>query len=221
MRRIIGAVFVSLDGVMQAPGGPSEDPTGGFDHGGWVFGFFDELAGATIDAVFGRPFDLLLGRKTYEIFAAYWPYIDEGEDAGIARAFNGTNKYVLTRGGTALDWEKSHALSGIEAVAALKQGDGPDLVIQGSSTIYPPLLAAGLIDELVLMIFPATLGKGKRLFGAGTPAGAMKLIDHQVSPRGLIVARYVPDGAIPPSTFEMPEPSARERARQERMRREG
>lgn len=221
MRKLTGAVFLSLDGVMQAPGGPSEDPTGGFDHGGWVFGFFDELAGATIDELFGRPFDLLLGRKTYEIFAAYWPYMDEGEDAGIAHAFNGTGKYVLTRGGTALEWDKSHALPDIEAVAALKRTDGPDLVIQGSSTIYPPLLAAGLIDELVLMIFPAMLGRGKRLFGAGTPAGAMKMIEHKVSPKGLIVARYVPDGAIPPGGVAVPEPSAREIARQERMRREG
>jgi dihydrofolate reductase len=221
IRRLTGAAFVSLDGIMQGPGGPTEDPTGGFDQGGWVFGMFDDLVGATVGKLFDGPFDLLLGRKTYEIFAAYWPYITEGEDEGIAKAFNGTSKHVLTRGGTPMEWERSHALPDIEAVARLKQTDGPDLVIQGSSTIYPQLLTAGLIDELILMIFPITLGKGKRLFGDDTPASALKMTDHRVSPKGVVVAHFVPDGAVPTGSFAMPEPSAREVARQERMRREG
>jgi len=218
MRRIVGAVFLSLDGVMQAPGGPAEDPTGGFDQGGWLFQIGDEEIGETIGGLFAQPYDLLLGRRTYDIFAAYWPYV-EGPEAAMGEAFTRAGKHVLTRGDQPLDWANSHRLSGIDAVAALRQSDGPDLIIQGSGTIYPGLLAAGLIDRLTLMIFPVTLGRGKRLFGDGTPAGMLDLIDHKVTAKGTAIATYRPGGAIPTGA-PTPEPStsAREQERQRRMR---
>ncbi|HEX4693292.1 dihydrofolate reductase family protein [Sphingomonas sp.] len=217
MRRIIGAAFLTLDGVMQAPGGPSEDYTGGFDEGGWLFRFGDDGIFETIGSLFGGKYDLLLGRRTYDIFAAYWPYV-EGEGAEMGTAFTRANKYVLTRGQQPLDWENSHRLTGIDDVAALKAGDGPDLIIQGSSTIYPGLLAAGLIDRLTLMTFPVTLGSGKRLFGDGTPAGALTMVEHKVTPKGTVIATYQPGGAIPASgSFPEQSDSAREQERQRRM----
>lgn len=218
MRKLTGAAFVSLDGVMQAPGGPSEDYSNGFDEGGWLFRFGDEGIFDTIGSLFAGEYDLLLGRRTYDIFAAYWPYVD-GPEAEMGQAFTRAGKHVLTRGSQPLDWENSHRLTGIGEVAALKRSDGPDLVIQGSSTIYPGLLDAGLIDRLVLMTFPLTLGKGKRLFGDGTPAGALRMTDHKVTTRGTIIATYEPDGGIPATgPFPVPSTSAREQERQHRMR---
>lgn len=217
MRRIIGAAFVSLDGVIQAPGGPTEDYTGGFDQGGWLFRFGDEGIFETVGSLFAGEYDLLLGRRTYDIFASYWPYVD-GEAAEMGQAFTRAGKHVLTRGDQPLEWENSHRLTSIDAVAALKQGDGPDLVIQGSSTIYPGLLAAGLIDRLTLMIFPVTIGKGKRLFGEGTPASALRMVDHRVTAKGTIIATYEPGGTIPADgAFPQPSTSAREAERQRRM----
>jgi dihydrofolate reductase len=218
MRRIIGGVFLSLDGVMQAPGGPTEDYTGGFDEGGWLFRFGDEGIFDTIGSLFAGDYDLLLGRRTYDIFASYWPYV-EGQEAEMGKAFTRAGKHVLTRGDQPLEWENSHRLKGVEDVAALKQSDGPDLIIQGSSTIYPALLAAGLIDRLVLMTFPVTLGGGKRLFGEGTPASALKMIDHKVTSKGTVIATYEPDGAIPASgDFPEASTSTREAERQRKMR---
>ena len=147
MRRIVGGVFQSLDGVVQAPGNPTEDPTGGFAHGGWMPAVFDETVGRAVGDFFSGSYDLLLGRRTYDIFAAYWPYAS-GEGAAMGEAFNAAAKYVLTRGEQPLAWENSHRLRGIDEVAALKQGDGPKLLIQGSSTIYAALLGAGLLDQL-------------------------------------------------------------------------
>ncbi len=218
MRRIVGGVFLTLDGVIQGPGGPTEDPTGGFDEGGWVFKLWDEGVDDALGPLFSGEYDLLLGRRTYNIFAAYWPYV-EGEAAAMGEAFTAANKYVLTRGDPPLEWDNSHRLRSIADVAALRQGDGPDLIIQGSSTIYPGLLAAGLIDRLVLMTFPLTLGKGKRLFGDGTPTGMLKLVDHKVTPKGTVIATYEPGGALPPYPPEGPEPStsAREAERQRQM----
>lgn len=218
MRRIIGSAFISLDGVIQAPGGPTEDPSDGFDGGGWVFKVWDEGIEETLGALFTGPYHLLLGRRTYDIFAAYWPYV-EGPEAAMGEAFSAANKYVLTRGQPSLDWANSHRLAGIDAVAALKQEDGPDLIIQGSSTIYPGLLAAGLIDRLTLMTFPLTLGKGKRLFGEGTPAGLLRMVDHEVTAKGTVIATYEPGGALPPYPAEAPGPStsAREIERQRAM----
>jgi dihydrofolate reductase len=217
MRSITGAAFVSLDGVMQAPGGPTEDPTGGFGEGGWVFRVADEGVFETIGGLFAGDYDLLLGRRTYDIFAAYWPYVD-GENAAMGAAFTRAHKYVLTRGHAPLDWANSHRLDSLAAVAALKAGDGPPLIIQGSSTLYPGLLGAGLIDRLILMIYPITLGRGKRLFGDGTPAGGLRMVEHRVTAKGTMIATYVPSGAIPASgDYPTPSTSAREAERQRRM----
>lgn len=219
MRRIIGSVFQSLDGVMQAPGGPSEDWTGGFELGGWLWPLADEATDAAIGELLGRPYDLLLGRKTYEIFAAYWPYVDA--DNPIAKDFNACRKYVLTRGDDPLEWENSHRLADIEAVAELKNGDGPDLVIQGSSTLYPALLAAGLLDRLTTLTYPVVLGDGKRVFGPGTPPRTLEMVGHVVSAKGTVIAHYEPRGAVETGSFADIEPSEREQARQQRMKREG
>ncbi|MGJ3649419.1 dihydrofolate reductase family protein [Sphingomonas sp. GlSt437] len=217
MRKLTGAAFISLDGVIQAPGGPTEDYTGGFTEGGWLFRFSDPGIFETIGGLFAGEYDLLLGRRTYDIFAAYWPYV-EGEAVAMGEAFTRAGKHVLTRGDAPLDWANSHRLRKVEDVAALKASPGPDLIIQGSSTLYPPLLAAGLIDRLILMIFPVTIGHGKRLFGEGTPAAALQLTDHRVTDKGTIIATYAPGGAIP-ATGEFPTPStsAREADRQRRM----
>lgn len=216
MRRILGAAFLSLDGVMQAPGGPSEDPTGGFAHGGWLAQFDDEAVGQAIDGLFDRDYALLLGRRTYDIFAAYWPYAT-GESAPMGEAFTRAGKYVLTRGQAPLDWANSHRLTSIEDLARLKNGDGPDLLIQGSSTLYPQLLAAGLLDQLLLMIFPVVLGSGKRLFGAGTPGTALKLIDQNTTPNGAVIATYEPSGELRPGWVGPPIDSEFERQRQRQM----
>ena len=216
MRKVTGAAFVSLDGVMQAPGGPDEDPTGGFSLGGWLFDYFDETVGKRVDALFGGDFDLLLGRRTYDIFAAYWPFV-EGDEGGIGARFDRAAKYVLTRGDRPLDWQNSHRLGGLEALAELKRGDGPDLIIQGSGTLYPQLLAAGLIDRLVLMTFPLVLGSGKRLFGEGTLPRSMRMTDHEVSPAGNIIATYEAAGGVEPGSFPTIEPTPAELVRRRRI----
>jgi dihydrofolate reductase len=215
MRKLTGAAFVSLDGVMQAPGGPTEDPTGCFDQGGWVFGIGDAVVDPVLGRLFAPPFALLLGRRTYDIFAAYWPFVD-GEIAGMGEALTAAEKHVVTQGDQSLDWANSHRLDGIAAVRVLKESDGPDLLIQGSSTLYPPLLAAGLIDELVLMTFPVVLGTGKRLFCNGTPPSAWRLLDQQVGAKGVIITQWATDGPVP--TINHPHPST-SRAEAERQRR--
>lgn len=218
MRRILGGVFLTLDGVIQGPGGQSEDTTGGFDQGGWVFKLWDDEVGEAIGDFFGGDYALLLGRRTYDIFAAHWPY-QTGEGAAMGEAFTRADKYVLTRGHQPLEWENSHRLGSIDEVAALKQGEGPDLLIQGSGTIYPALLEAGLIDRLMLMTFPLTLGQGKRLFGDGTPVRQLRMVDHKVTAKGTVIATYEPAGALPSVPPEAPKPSAsaREVERQRRM----
>lgn len=216
MRKIIGSMFVSLDGVIQAPGGPTEDPTGGFAHGGWMFPVADDQVGAAIGDSFSRPYDLLLGRRTYDIFAAYWPYV-EGEGAPMGDAFTAVNKYVLTRGAQPLTWTNSHRIRTVDDVAALKRDDGSDLLIQGSSMIYPALLAAGLLDRLVLYTFPILLGSGKRLFGEGTPPGTLKLVDQQISSGGTVIATYEPAGSVETGSFGQIG-SAREEERQAKMK---
>lgn len=203
MRRIHGAVFVSLDGVVQGGGHPTEDTTGGFDEGGWVFKLWDDGVGEAIGGFFAGAYDLLLGRRTYDIFAAYWPYV-EGENAPMGEAFTRANKYVLTRGDRSLDWENSQRLTGIDDVAALKQGEGPDIILQGSASLYPALLSAGLIDRLMLMTFPVVLGKGKQLFGDGTPTRTLRMVDHKVTPQGTVIATYEPGGPLPPLPPEAP-----------------
>jgi len=209
-------VFVSLDGVMQAPGGPTEDPTGGFDQGGWVFGVGDDVIDEVLGDLFSPRYALLLGRRTYDIFAAYWPFVT-GEMAAMGEALTAAEKHVVTHGHQTLNWANSYALDGIAAIEALKQSDGPDLLIQGSSTLYPPLLAAGLIDELVLMTFPVVLGTGKRLFGHATPPSALRLLSHDVGAKGVIVTRWAPAGPVPTSNHPHPIASPAEAERQRRM----
>ena len=216
MRKVIGAAFVSLDGVMQAPGGPEEDPTGGFALGGWLFDYFDEGVGKRIDALFGADFDLLLGRRTYDIFAAYWPFV-EGEDKELGARFDRAAKYVFTRGGQPLEWQNSRRLGSLDTLAEVKGGEGPDLIIQGSGTLYPQLLASGLIDRLVLMTFPLVLGAGKRLFGDGTLPASMRMLDHEVTPRGNIIATYEPSGEVEPGSFPTIEPTAAELERRNKV----
>lgn len=215
MRRITGAAFVSLDGVVQAPGGPEEDPSHGFAHGGWLWPVGDEAIDQTITALFDGPFDLLLGRRTYEIFAAYWPYADPAHP--ITGTFATARKYVLCGANQRLDWQGSSRLADLGALAALKAGDGPDLVIQGSATLYPQLLAAGLIDRLVLMIAPVVLGSGKRLFGPGTPPLALRQTACVVGSGGVMVAEYQPAGPATTGSFAEQPPSAAELARRARI----
>lgn len=198
MRRVIVAAMVSLDGVMQAPGGPDEDRSGGFQFGGWTAPWVDEASMEEIMGLFAKPFDLLLGRRTYEIFAAYWPH--SGPDR-IGTAFNRATKYVASRRGTDLPWQPAVRITdaAIE-VAKLKQSQGPPLLTQGSSQLAQDLLAAGLVDELHLFIFPVTLGKGKRLFGDATHPATWKPTRTAVLPNGVIHAAYERAGKVATGT---------------------
>ena len=219
MRTIRTATFVSLDGVMQAPGGPEEDPTGGFRFGGWVFPFFDEALGGLMDRAMGEDYDLLLGRRTYEIFAGYWPH-QVGE---IARVFNAVNKYVAAGPDTPLDWAHSHRLDGdvAQGVRALKATEGRDLLIQGSSELIHTLLAEDLIDQLTLLTFPVVLGRGKRLFDAGSRPHAWTLERSETTPKGVIVGSWRRAGEVPTGSFGDDRPGEAERARRARWAREG
>jgi dihydrofolate reductase len=221
MRKIVAAAFVSLDGVMQAPGGPPEDPTGGFTQGGWTVNYWDEPMGEFMGGMFTDPFDLLLGRNTYEIFAAHWPYV--APDDPIGQSFNRVTKYVATTSPEPLTWTNSVALRGdvVAEIVQLKQQDGPTLLTQGSSVLLQTLLARDLVDEFRLLTFPLLLGPGKRLFGKGAKPGALKLTETKVSSSGVIMSVYRPAGAIRIGTFELPNPSQAELARREKMKREG
>jgi dihydrofolate reductase len=218
MRRIIVATFVSLDGVMQAPGGPQEDPTGGFALGGWTAPHFDAALGASMGEIFSRPFDLLLGRKTYDIFAAHWPYVADPNDP-IAGLFNQVTKYVASRSKPKLTWQNSRLL-GDDIVASLKElksENGPDLLVQGSSELLQTLWKNGLIDEFSVLIFPVVLGKGKRLFGNGAIPAGLKLLKSKSYPTGVIVASYVPDGEAKTGTFQLAEPTEAELERRRKL----
>jgi len=218
MRKLTGAIFQSLDSVIQGPGQPEEDRRNGFRLGGWVAPHWSEDMGPFEGIIMGD-YDLLLGKRTYDIFAAYWPY---NLDDPIGEKFQRIDKYVLTHSGEPLGWENSHRLSGdtADAVAELKKGDGPDLLIQGSSTLYPPLLSARLIDRLVLITFPVVLGRGKRLFDGSEKPGALKLVDHFVSAKGVIIASYEPAGDVQTGSFATKEPSAEELERRAKIVRE-
>ena len=210
MRKIIVAAFTSLDGVMQAPGGPEEDRSGGFAYGGWVAPHFDETVGEAMGELFSRPFELLLGRRTYDIFAAHWPRVpDDNPDAGIAALFNGITKHVATHRPDSLDWQNSRALGEdvIASLRALKQGDGPDLLTQGSSDLVQQLLAADLVDELRVLVFPVVLGRGKRLFGDNAAPGGLKLRKSVASPNGVVIASYERAGEVQTGSFALEEPA--------------
>ncbi len=199
MRKLIVLTFVSLDGVMQAPGGPEEDGEGKFTQGGWTVGYWDEVMNSVMAAQMGHPFDLVLGRKTYEIFAGYWPTSKEpGADA-----LNQATKYVASRTLKNLSWENSVLLSGdIPAeIRKIKAQEGPELQVHGSSNLIQTLLKHDLVDEFWLKIFPVTIGAGKRLFGDGTFPASFKLAQSQASPQGVLVAAYVRDGNIKIGSF--------------------
>jgi len=225
MRKVIVGAFVSMDGVMQAPGGPEEDPTGGFRFGGWVAPYVavDQTFGEEIGKLFSQPFDLLLGRRTYEIFAAHWPFAEGGPYDDIARTFNRITKYVATRKGIDLTWKGSIALrDAAKDVATLKQQEGPALVTQGSTELVHSLLAAGLVDEIRTFVFPVILGRGKRLFNDDGQPRAYTVTHSVTSPNGLIHAIYARDGEVRTETVGgAQDPSPLELARREKLKREG
>jgi dihydrofolate reductase len=199
MRRLIASTFITLDGVVQAPGGPQEDESGGFPYGGWTVPFFDEHLGVVMGELMGKPFDLVLGRRTYDIFAAYWPTASEEEGA---KPLNDATKHVASRGRPELTWERSVLLEGdvTDAVSALKEQDGPELQVHGSGDLLQTLLSRGVVDELQLLTFPVVLGQGKRLFPPGAATG-LRLVHSSVSASGVVVARYVPTGDVVTGTY--------------------
>ena len=204
MRRLIVGTFLSLDGVMQAPGGPDEDTTSGFRFGGWVAPHWDEETDRALGAWLAGPYDLLLGRRTYDIFANYWPHQPEdGPNGGIATAFNRATKYVATHRPQSLDWDHSEALGDdiVARVRELKASDGPDLLVQGSAELVQQLLEHALVDAFHFTIFPVLLGRGKRLFDERTLPSALKLVESQVSTKGVVIASYVPDGEVKTGSF--------------------
>lgn len=199
MRKITAGLFQSMDGVIQAPGGPKEDESGGFALGGWIVPHVNETVSGFIGEVFGGRFDLLLGKRTYDIFASHWPKV--GGDP-FADAINGAAKYVVTSSRQPLGWNNAHALADIGAVSRLKRTDGPDLLVQGSASLYPPLLSTGLVDRLYLITFPVILGCGKRALPGANP-GAYRLADHRVSQNGVMIAVYEPAGAVTTGSFAL------------------
>jgi dihydrofolate reductase len=222
MRKIIVGAQVSMDGVMQAPGEPTEDPTNGFKFGGWVMPYFDQVFGEEVDRILDN-FDLLLGRKTYEIFAAYWPYYDEdAPHGGIAKRFNEIKKYAVSRSGEVdTSWAGSVLLRDVADVKRLKQEDGPNLVTQGSTELVHALLANDLVDAMSIFTVPVVLGGGKKLFVDGSAPHSFKLTSSRVSSTGLLIGHYERDGEIKMGGSTLESPSKREIARQERMKREG
>lgn len=199
MRKLVVLTFVSLDGVMQAPGGEGEDPSGGFEFGGWTVPFSDEVINEEMDKQMSQPFDLLLGRMTYDIFAGYWPKrVDQWPGADKA------TKYVVSNGAVNTDWKETVQIKGdvVSEIRKLKESDGPMLQVYGSSNLIQTLLANDLVDELWLKTYPVTLGKGKRLFGEGTQPAAWKLAESRVTPSGVIFASYKRDGEVKTGSFD-------------------
>lgn len=217
MRKLIASTFVSLDGIMQAPGGPEEDPTGGFPLGGWMFRYADESMDFAEAGFDGKDRELVLGRRTYQIFEAYWPY--QPEDHPIAATLNAAKKHVASRTLTKLDWRNATLLPGdaVPAIAALKTQPGPDLQIIGSGNLIQTLQAAALIDEYNVWTFPVVLGRGKRLFSETAKPAALRLLHTKVSAAGVLMSAYAPDGDIQPGTFPSAEPSEKELRRRDKM----
>jgi dihydrofolate reductase len=216
MRKLTINTFLTLDGVMQAPGGPDEDPAGGFTHGGWSVKYWDDLMGKEMDEFMGKPFDLLLGRKTYEIFAAHWPHV--GDDPA-AVALNNATKYVASRTLKRVDWKNSTLLGADvpRAVAELKRGDGPEIQVHGSANLIQTLLKHDLIDEYRLWFFPLVLGTGKRLFEDGTIPASLKLLDSKTSSTGVSITRFERGGEIGYGSFALEEPTQEEVQRREKV----
>jgi dihydrofolate reductase len=214
MRRLAVNAFVSLDGVMQALGAPEEDPTGGFTSGGWSVNYWDdEMMGRMAEAA---PYELLLGRGTYEIFAAHWPYAPEGP---IADRLNGTRKHVASTTLEQVEWSNSTLITGDVAdyVATLKSQDGPEIQVQGSPGLIQTLLEHDLIDEFRIWLFPVVIGTGKRLFGDGTIPAGLKLVDSTVSKTGVTINTYERAGEIDYGSFALDEPTEAEIERRRRL----
>ncbi len=201
MRKIIVTEFLTLDGVVQAPGGPEEDKSGDFAYGGWTVNYWDDKGGAVMDGFMSIPFELLLGKRTYDIFAAYWPH--HKEIASAANPFNSTKKYVVSDTAFEPSWHNSTCITGdvVAEIKKLKEMDGPDLWVHGSGNLIQTLLKHHLIDRLHLWTFPVTVGEGKRLFAEGTQAEGFKLIDSKVSSTGVIIATYEPAGPLKTGSF--------------------
>ena len=201
MRKLIVSTFLTLDGVMQAPGGPEEDESGGFEHGGWSVNFWDDLMGEVKSEEFNVPFDMLLGRRSYEILGAYWP--SAPEEAG-GKPLNDATKFVASRGRPTLEWEPSVLIEGdaADGVAELKETDGPELQVHGSGNLIQTLMRHGLVDEYRLWVFPLVLGSGKRLFADGTIPAGLKLVDNKVSTTGVVMGTYEPAGEVITGSFE-------------------
>jgi dihydrofolate reductase len=201
MRKLAVSTFLTIDGVMQAPGGPGEDDSGGFPHGGWSVNYWDEHMGGVMGEAMSQPFDLVLGRKTYDIFAAHWPHAAEEE----AKPLNDATKYVASRGRPSLDWRNSVQLEGdvVEAITALKSSDGPELQVHGSGDLVQTLLRHDLVDEFRLWVFPVVLGQGKRLFGDGAVPAGLKLVRSSVSSTGVMIGVYEPAGELVTGSFAL------------------
>jgi len=210
MRKLIVLSFITLDGVMQAPGGPGEDESGGFKYGGWSVGYFDDFLGNVMTEQMDHPFDLLLGRKTYDIFAAYWPQVKDETGAGINRA----KKYVVSHRPVNLDWKITVPINGDVAgkIKQLKKEDGPEIQVHGSGNLIQTLLKNDLVDEFWLKTFPVALGSGKRLFAEGTTPAGFTLKESRTSPTGVIVSSYAPAGDVKIGSFELT-PSGQEATR--------
>lgn len=218
MRKIIVSTFLTMDGVLQAPGGPYEDRSNGFEWGGWQFAYGDEQVNNAVTRIMSTPFDLLLGRRTYEIFSAYWPY----QNDAIAEKFNRINKYVVSSTLVDPSWDKSILINRdvVNELKKLKEQDGPDLLVWGSSQLIQTLFANQLVDVLHLLIYPITLGKGKKLFREGVPAQEWNMTESVVSPTGIIIASYVPGGIVKTGSFVPDTVSAAELARRKKWEKE-
>ena len=221
MRKLIVSTFLSLDGVMQAPGGPEEDHGGRFSLGGWAFAYWDEVMDPSTAGFDGKDRELVLGRKTYEIFEAHWPY-QPAEDP-TAMSLNAAKKHVASRTLKSLSWNNSSLLGDdvVAAISALKSQEGPDLQVIGSGNLIQTLQAASLVDEYNVWIFPVVLGRGKRLFETTVKPSAMRLVTSRVSTTGVLLTTYVPAGAVPLGSFAQAEPSPRELERRAKMAADG
>jgi len=203
MRKLIVLSFITLDGVMQAPGGPGEDDNGGFKYGGWSVGYFDDFLGKVMGEQMGHPFDLLVGRKTYDIFAAHWPRL--GDDDPAARVINRARKYVVSHRPVNLDWKITIPINAdvAEQIKQLKGEDGPEIQVHGSGNLIQTLLRNDLVDEFWLKIFPVAVGSGKRLFAEGTMPAGFTLTESRISPSGVVVSSYARGGEIKLGSFEL------------------
>jgi dihydrofolate reductase len=215
MRKLTVNTFLTLDGVMQAPGGPEEDPSGGFDQGGWSVNYWDDLMGEVMSEASSEPFDLLLGRKTYEIFAAHWPFVKDP----MADALNSATKWVASRTLDKVEWAKSNLIKGDvpTAVKKLKEQDGPEIQVHGSAGLLQTLIKHDLVDQYRMWTFPVVVGPGKRLFGEGAQPRGLRLVDSKTSTTGVVIATYEPAGKIPIGSFALEQPTEREVERREKV----